>query len=1483
MLYENYQNRIQKIAAFLAMVLKHIVLICAALATVVAITIGLLATKGITSKVKCQSNVIYGESYNCKATSFLSSVKYEYRKKDDVKWTDIKPTLPGDYEVRAVGRATGGKDRYGELSSFTIEPRNIDVAVSGDSVTFGDIPNVTHGTLAYSDKLSCTDFIYGDVTLEKTTVSPIIDSITVVDPSGSDVTSAYKINVVSTEITFLKRPLTVITSSSSNVYDANPFTFDQYQVASGTSLGIGDIVSAKFNSLTNVGTINNEAEIVIYHSDNDKVYDVTHQYDLSVVEGEISVTQRPIVITTGSKSVTYNGIEVSYNKFKIESEGYGLAAGHSINVLAASAPVNAGVWDNNMTFQILDRDGNDVTSNYSIILNTGTIEIARAKVEVVSGSASTVYDGEEHDHSVVTVEGVVNTNHNYVVVSSSSIKNVGYVENKVEINILDMSSYYDPIDVTSNYDIEYKFGTLEITPRPLKIVTVGGTYTYGDLTSIPVYDFDVIGDIPGIHQLIVEAVEVETPDLDYYEEPLPYSDIYVEVGKYKNNIYFYVEDIYNYEDVTSNYDITYEYGTIIVEPRDVTIITGSLSVVYDGEEHSTVEYYISEGLELLQGHHLNVQSYHRLTDAGKYENNFLKYTIETMRGGDVTDNYNITWEYGTIEIEKRPIYIEPEYVGAIYDGQSHKPNNVFLSYDTPYWLVDGDTLEANVRGERVLVGESESTPIGVKVIHSSGKDVTGNYDITKRKGQIIVYPRPILIRTASAEKLYNGEALTSSDYMLYLDGYYQTLVDGHYIDLTILGSQTDVGESYNYCDTDATRILSDNLDEPGGSDVTSNYDIFYDWGILTVTAHAHIVVTSYSDSKIYDGRPLTNPHYDINIILGELFDGHEIIVEVYGSITEIGSADNFLSVEIVDAHGNDVSYLYRLDILPGTLTISPEEEEEFSFGKIKNDRDGYIYLKMRSYGNFNGRHWNTALAYNKVLPGGLSYDYLTSYALVNSGGNINTVEFKDLIMYMLPYYMGLDGDYLRPSSDVEYLYGWSDFSMTYYSIPENQNGYDYLKGNLGIYAEYEEKYREFVYSQYLTIDGETLAYMSGIIEEQGWDINDPNVILKIARYIQGAASYNLAYDRQLDYESNVAIAFLDKYQEGKCTHYATAATLLYRALGIPARYVEGFMVQTKKDTFVDIKSPGHAWVEVYIDGVGWIQVEVTGSSSDDLDKKETITVTPAYTHKFYDGEYLYPDARVDADSALSYLLDEGYTYSVEISGRQLEIGTSASKIETFILYDPDGNDVTDNFNIIYRDGILQVLPGEDRVIKIYLYQLQKYYDGAPLSYADDDYEILYIPDGVEINLTLNISLTDVGYLTLTDINQNISQYASYQVYKNGRNVTSSYSIIFDVFEGTDSSYIPIMVSPRPIEITSASQSKKDDGNPLTNSNVFVSYGSLVEGHTLSAIAMGYIDSVGSVENTIDYFSIGIFDEDGKWVLSNYEIVMINNGTLTITE
>ena len=139
-----------------------------------------------------------------------------------------------------------------------------------------------------------------------------------------------------------------------------------------------------------------------------------------------------------------------------------------------------------------------------------------------------------------------------------------------------------------------------------------------------------------------------------------------------------------------------------------------------------------------------------------------------------------------------------------------------------------------------------------------------------------------------------------------------------------------------------------------------------------------------------------------------------------------------------------------------------------------------------------------------------------------------------------------------------------------------------------------------------------------IAEEYTWiSENTPESVIKLARAI--------THDCENDYEKVVAIQdylrnnyqytlspsrvpegrdfvewFLNEDRRGYCTYYATSMTVMLRSLGIPARYVEGFvMPENHNDTIYTITSRhAHAWVEVYFQGFGWLIFEPTPIYAD---------------------------------------------------------------------------------------------------------------------------------------------------------------------------------------------------------------------------------------------------------------------------------------------
>ncbi len=153
-------------------------------------------------------------------------------------------------------------------------------------------------------------------------------------------------------------------------------------------------------------------------------------------------------------------------------------------------------------------------------------------------------------------------------------------------------------------------------------------------------------------------------------------------------------------------------------------------------------------------------------------------------------------------------------------------------------------------------------------------------------------------------------------------------------------------------------------------------------------------------------------------------------------------------------------------------------------------------------------------------------------------------------------------------------------------------------------------------------DSDYYSYMSSraeSIKETYTQLPDelPERVYELARSFAGDES-DTDYDRVkriesymkiFPYSKNTGAApagkdfvdwFLFEKQTGYCTYYASAMTVLTRCLGIPARYVEGYIwraANTAKNYLVyDVTDrSAHAWTEVYFEGVGWVRFEPTGT------------------------------------------------------------------------------------------------------------------------------------------------------------------------------------------------------------------------------------------------------------------------------------------------
>ncbi len=110
--------------------------------------------------------------------------------------------------------------------------------------------------------------------------------------------------------------------------------------------------------------------------------------------------------------------------------------------------------------------------------------------------------------------------------------------------------------------------------------------------------------------------------------------------------------------------------------------------------------------------------------------------------------------------------------------------------------------------------------------------------------------------------------------------------------------------------------------------------------------------------------------------------------------------------------------------------------------------------------------------------------------------------------------------------------------------------------------------------------------------------NEPTAIEKVMTiqyYLEKNYEYSLT-PRSTPFRRDFVDYFLFDLKEGYCTYFATAMTIMVRAAGIPARYVEGFAMPSEsneKGVYEVRNLHGHAWVEVYFPNFGWLPFDPT--------------------------------------------------------------------------------------------------------------------------------------------------------------------------------------------------------------------------------------------------------------------------------------------------
>ena len=408
----------------------------------------------------------------------------------------------------------------------------------------------------------------------------------------------------------------------------------------------------------------------------------------------------------------------------------------------------------------------------------------------------------------------------------------------------------------------------------------------------------------------------------------------IEKGSSKNTFTYTL----NEGTLAGNYDIETFEGTLKVTAFEnevvVTVKGNKDTATYDGNPHSVEGYVITDiSNKLYKADYIGVKGYARAegTAAGTYlmglnadqftntNDNYEKVTF-IVNDGSLTINPKSIVPDGpnTPEDEKTGITVT-DPIDSTYDGNEHINGLTVTDSKLNATLVEDTDYTLTYSGDLINVG---TVTITIKGIGNYTGEFTKTYQIL---------PREYTVTTNTASKVYDGTALTAG-------GTVNNLVDGETVNLTITGSQTNVGTSNNTYELNWT-----------GTAKKANYTHGTDSiGTLTVTKKSivpdgpdtpdekktGITVTAPKDSK-YDGEEHKNkPTVEDTKTKATLKEGKDYELSYSEDVVNAGTVT--VTVTGIGNYEGSFEVTYEITKRHVTLT-SADAEKVYDGSALTND------------------------------------------------------------------------------------------------------------------------------------------------------------------------------------------------------------------------------------------------------------------------------------------------------------------------------------------------------------------------------------------------------------------------------------------------------------------------------------------------------------------------------------------------------------------
>ena len=729
------------------------------------------------------------------------SVTYCYSKNQtytlDALWASLSAT-GGEYVYDGTSRTISVDVNINEGTG--LDPKYVEQAKK--LITAGDTLYSTDGGKTWSkDKPSYTNA--GEYTVKV----------------KQDVTVGGKTTTLTAEATVViaKRQVTLTSGSKEKEYDGKPLTNGEVSVSGD---GFVDGQGATYK-VTGSQTVPGSSENLFTYKLNSGTNE--QNYEIEVKYGTLNVTNREaqyeITVEANSGTATYDGqqhsaVGLKTTSFVVDGETY------TVSGLTTEDPAqtDAGTYTNNITGTpvVTDANENDVTDQFKVSMQNGSLTINKRSVVLESESASKVYDGTPLTKPDVTTSG-----EGFVDGEVSDVTATGTVTDVSQGKVTNTITYTAGEKFNeNNYSITKNEGKLWITSQ------------YIDPGTDP--------DNPNPDY---GGVEINSPNNETYDgnEHKWAPEVKDAQGKaLKEGVDYEVSyDTDNFTDVTGAITVTITgkgnyTGTVTrtyqITPRPYKVSTSTAYKTYDGKPLTAGGKI--EGI--VDGEDAGFVVTGSQTKVGSSDNTYeIKWNSNAKKSNYKLDEENV----GKLTVGEYSGQIIVTTTGGTftYDGQAHGADVSVSTLPKGYTL---ETASSNATATNVDDGEVKATADTLVIRNASGDDVTSNLNIRHIDGTIKITPATLTVTTPDASKVYDGSALKA-------EGGYFGLMDGETVNFVTTGSQTDKGSSTNTYELQWT-----------GSAKESNYTVSESLGTLTVTEQS---IVPDPDDPAYKGVEINKP------------------------------------------------------------------------------------------------------------------------------------------------------------------------------------------------------------------------------------------------------------------------------------------------------------------------------------------------------------------------------------------------------------------------------------------------------------------------------------------------------------------------------------------------------------------------------------------------------------------------------------------------